>query len=130
METSRSQLRHHRMEARVTTEPDEALLWATENSPDAYLHHAIAHGYRAGQAAAEARIKALEADVIVHSVLRKEAFDSAVGLRIEVEQAKVVKRWLEQRIGKLEGALQDIVDADQDEISDRAARALLKEADQ
>lgn len=33
------------------------------------------------------------------------------------------------RIKALEEALQDIVDADQDEISDRAARALLKEAD-
>ena len=42
------------------TEPDEALIWARENSmPQTY---ALARAYRAGQAASAERIKALEGE--------------------------------------------------------------------
>ena len=40
-------------------EPDEALLWAKRHKQiSASMHSTLAHGYRAGAAASEARIKA------------------------------------------------------------------------
>lgn len=45
------------------TEPDEALLWARKTGLPIYLHHTLAHAYRAGAAASAERIKALEARV-------------------------------------------------------------------
>jgi hypothetical protein len=42
------------------TEPDEALLWAREQTEIVGLELVLANAYRAGAAASEARIKALE----------------------------------------------------------------------
>ena len=44
----------------MTDEPDEALLWAREQSAIPAVQTVTAHAYRAGQAASAARIKALE----------------------------------------------------------------------
>ena len=46
----------------MTSEPDEALIWAREQSGDDAVF-SLADAYRAGQAASAERIKALEEEV-------------------------------------------------------------------